>query len=72
MGCMAHRYIPNLVTWAEPVDADVERNAVLYRLTTDGRIVENSDDGMSSVELAGLSASTEAVERGRAATTEAA
>ncbi|WP_421717471.1 PD-(D/E)XK nuclease family protein [Algiphilus sp.] len=71
-GCQQHRYIPNLVTWAEPVDADVERNAVLYRLTADGRIVENSDDGMSSVELAGLSASTEAVERGRVATTEAA
>lgn len=41
-GCPSHRYIPALVTFAEPVDADPIANWVEYRMP-DGRIFRNGD-----------------------------
>lgn len=41
-GCPEHRYIPSLVTFAEPVDADPAANWIEYRLR-DGRTFVNGD-----------------------------
>lgn len=41
-GCPAHRYIPALITFAEPVDADAAANWIEYRMQ-DGRVFRNGD-----------------------------
>lgn len=57
VGCDGHRFIPALVTYAEPVDADPAANWIEYR-TADGRTFRNGDpthhgpEALTSEELA--------------------
>lgn len=53
-GCQSHRYIPALLAkWAEPIDADTEKNVVRYRNTLTGAEFENGlpPEGYESAEI---------------------
>jgi len=57
-GCDEHLYIPVLVTYGEPVDADAEANTVTYKMKEDDRQFTNCKDkniGYSSKELKNIS-----------------
>jgi hypothetical protein len=54
-GCPSHRLIPDLITWATPVDGDAEANWIKYELTsaTAGKVTfQNGGDGFASQDLA--------------------
>lgn len=59
-GCTSHRYIPALVTFAEPVDADPAANWIEYRMP-DGRTFRNGDPATNSYTSAELHAADPAV-----------
>jgi hypothetical protein len=51
-GCPQHRYIPALLRFATPVDADPEANTVTYALPDGGEFVNGSaPDGFDSHEI---------------------
>ncbi len=56
VGCAEHRYIPILLQrFAEPVDADVRTNAVVYRNTLTGAQFVNAEaPGVTSAEIRAL------------------
>lgn len=50
VGCEHHRFIPDLIPWAAPVDANEQLNWVEYELPN-GKTVRNGGDGYTSEEL---------------------
>jgi hypothetical protein len=51
-GCDAHRFIPALLHWAEPVDANHQDNWMTYQLPTGGRFTNGAPpQGLSSAEI---------------------
>jgi len=58
--CGGHRYIPALLTFAEPIDADPDANWIEYR-TPDGRRFRNGDPAAGCYTSAELSAADPAL-----------
>ena len=51
-GCQAHRYIPAVLHWAEPIDASETDNTVTYRLKTGGEFTNGPHPvGIESTEI---------------------
>jgi hypothetical protein len=51
-GCQSHRYIPALLHWADPIDADDKDNWVRYRLKSGGEFVNGQHpQGVESAEI---------------------
>lgn len=51
-GCAEHRLIPDLITWAKPVDADEAANWIEYETPAGGRFRNGGEGGWTSAELA--------------------